>query len=77
VFKSTAQTTSAVDPACGATKFLLRQPPRIRERKEAEHSAIWVLSLHAHFVFALLLSVEQANEKGSWCVCVIADMSAL
>jgi hypothetical protein len=33
VFKSTAQIPSAVEPACGATKSLLRQPPRIRERK--------------------------------------------
>jgi hypothetical protein len=68
-FDSEQRIPNAVEPACGATKFLLRQPPRTRERKFAKSSAIWVLSLHAHLIFGLLLSVAQANERKLVRVC--------
>jgi hypothetical protein len=64
VFKSTPWIPSAAEPACGATEFLLRQPPR----KRAKKNPMFVLSLHAHCMLALLLHAEQVNESKLVCV---------
>jgi hypothetical protein len=76
------QVPSSVEPACGATKSQLRQPPRTgrKEKKNAKYGAIRVLSLH-YFCFACfcmlallcicMLTVEQVNERklvGAWCM---------
>jgi hypothetical protein len=70
-FESAPWIPSAVEPACGATKSQLHQPPRTEE-KNAKNGAIRVLSFCIMFASLLharlALYIEQVNERKLACV---------
>jgi hypothetical protein len=73
-FESAPWIPSAVEPACGATKSQLRQPPRAGRKKMRKMvqfgcslCIIFASRLHA----CLALYVEQVNERElacAWCM---------
>jgi hypothetical protein len=74
-FESAPWIPSAVEPACGATKSQLRQPPRTGRNKCGKwynSGALFALFLlRASLLHACLaLYVEQVNERKLVCACV-------
>ena len=63
-FESEQRIPNAVEPACGAMKFVVPSAAMQLEQKIAKASAAYVLFLHAHCVKNLLPSAVNQKDPG-------------